>query len=343
MPKMKSIIENQFIENLTRFLPRCKAQMNGLQETDAEIIRIGPQGPLLALTMDSIAEEIETGLYSDPFLLGWMAVLVNASDLSAVGARPLGILINETFGPQADAAFVNRLQQGIAQASQACELPVLGGDTNFSGHTELSACAVGLCDEGSFLKRRGCRPGDLLYTTGRMGLGNAFALRQLKHLPLEIEYRPQPRFMQSGVIREFATCCMDSSDGLLTTLDQLMRINDLGFDVQRDPDSYLHPRARDLCRSMGLPQTALLAAPHGEFELVFTIPPEREMLFLGKSREADWQPLLLGTVTKNPGLRLITETGVITPDTAEIRNLFDQQHGNMDGYIRQLIQYLKSL
>ncbi len=64
---MKNIIENQLIEKLAQNLPRSRAQMNTLQQTDAEILRLSPNGPLLALTMDSIAEEIEAGLYNDPF------------------------------------------------------------------------------------------------------------------------------------------------------------------------------------------------------------------------------------------------------------------------------------
>lgn len=340
---MKSILENQFIENATRKLPRSKAQRNGLQETDAEILELGLNQPLLALTMDSIAEEIESGLYRDPFLMGWMTVLVNASDLAAVGASPLGILINETLSPAADETFLDRLQQGIAEAAGACSLPVLGGDTNFSAHTELSGCALGVCEKKMCLKRTGCRAGDLLYSSGPLGLGNAFALQQLQNQPLPIVYRPQPRFAQSSILREFASSCMDSSDGLINTLDQLMRLNALGFDITRDSERFLHPDALRLSRSSGLPETAFLAGPHGEFELIFTISPEQNARFLSEAKKINWQPLLLGTATERVGLRLNSEKGLLRMDTAEIRNLFDKHRGDIDGYIQHLVELLKKL
>ncbi len=340
---MKTIIENQFIENLAKTLPRSRAQKNLLQETDAEIIGLGMDGPLLALTMDSIAEEIETGLYRDPFLMGWMSVLVNASDLAAVGAEPLGILINETLNPDMDDAFLKRLQKGIAESALVCNLPVLGGDTNFAGHTELGGCAIGICKNGSFLKRTGCHVQDLLYASGPLGLGNAFAFQQLQHQSSSIAYQPQSRFPQSAVIRKFATCCMDSSDGLLATLDQLMRLNDLGFDVNSEMSRYLHPQARRLSTGANIPATALLAAPHGEFELIFTIPPEQNGPFLLEANKINWHPIALGTVSKKSGIRLITEKGIAEPDTAAIRNMFDEHHGDITGYVQHLIQYLKNL
>ncbi len=343
MSKMKNSIENQFIEHLVRTLPRSGEQMNALQEADAEIIRTGHEGLLLALTMDSIAEEIESGLYSDPFLMGWMTVLVNASDLAAVGAQPLGILVNETLGPEADDAFLEQLQQGIAGAARACALPVLGGDTNFAGHTELSGCAVGILENNSYLKRTGCQAGDLLYASGPLGLGNAFAFQQLQNQPPSVSYQPQPRFAQSALIRAFASCCMDTSDGLLTTLDQLMRLNGLGFEVNSAMAHYLHPQALELCQNHALPLTTVLAAPHGEFELIFTIPPEQNKRFLTKAQQINWQPIQLGTVTEKAGLRLRTEKGIVKPDTTAIRNLFDEHHGDISGYVRHLIEYIKQL
>lgn len=272
-----------------------------------------------------------------------MTVLANASDLAAVGAHPPALLINETLPPDSDETFLTRLQEGIAAASRACRLPVLGGDTNIAGHTELSACAVGVLEDNLFLKRSGYRPEDLLYASGPLGLGNAFAFGQLQRRAFDVDYRPQPRFAQSGVIRRFATCCMDSSDGLISTLDQLMRLNGLGFDLYRGINTYLHRDARRLCRGAGLPQTAMLAGTHGEFELIFTIPPQQNRRFLNEAKTIAWQPLLLGKATKTRLVRLNTETGMITPNTVKIRNMFDEQRGHISGYVHHLLAYCEQV
>ncbi|MGD8867883.1 MAG: AIR synthase related protein, partial [Gemmatimonadales bacterium] len=104
------------IERLAGTLPRSPLLLNGLCESDAELIRLPGTDMALALTTDAIAEEIAAGLYNDPYLIGWMVVMVNASDLAAVGAEPLGILLNETLPGVVDPAYVERLQSGIRNA-----------------------------------------------------------------------------------------------------------------------------------------------------------------------------------------------------------------------------------
>ena len=104
------VLENAYIERLVRELPRSPLQLNRLQEADAELIRLPGTTAVVALKTDAIVEEIETGLYADPWLLGWMAVTVNASDLAAVGAEPVGVLLNETLAPDAEGEKPRRLR-----------------------------------------------------------------------------------------------------------------------------------------------------------------------------------------------------------------------------------------
>ena len=340
---MNTIIENQFIEALARAFPRSEKQLNALQQSDAEILKVSENGPWLALTMDSIAEEIESGLYADPYLAGWMTVMVNASDLAAVGADPLGLLLNETLPASADDSFLQDLQRGIAEASAISGLPVLGGDTNVANHTELSACAIGILPENRYLSRIGCRPNELLYASGRLGAGNAFAFAQLQGLVSNGEFKPQPHFKQAKVIRQFATCCMDTSDGFIATVDQLMRLNHLGFDVRQPMETFLHPAALQIAVQFGVPQSAFLAGIHGEFELIFTIPASKNTAFLQQAKQIKWQPILLGKVSAHQGLRLNMAGRTVQPDTAFIRNLFDHRRGRIEQYIQEIIEYLTNL
>ena len=83
------VLEIDIVARLTGHFARSPLQANRVQQSDSEIIRIPDGSPIdLAITMDSIAEEIQGGLYTDPYMIGWMAVMVNMSDLAAVGAEP---------------------------------------------------------------------------------------------------------------------------------------------------------------------------------------------------------------------------------------------------------------
>ena len=165
------VSELVLLRRLTAGFGRSPAQRNAHQESDAELVRLPGRRGVLAVTTDVVAEEIEAGLYVDPHQIGWMTVLVNASDLAAVGAKPIGILITETLPRGIADDVLTRLQAGIAAASDACGLPVLGGDTNLGAHLQLGGTAVGWIPGGRVMTRRGAAAGDRLYASAPLGGG----------------------------------------------------------------------------------------------------------------------------------------------------------------------------
>jgi thiamine-monophosphate kinase len=271
-----------------------------------------------------------------------MAVMVNASDLAPVGAEPVGILLNETLPPDVDEAFVARLQQGIQDACAACGLHVLGGDTNFSPRMQIAATALGVIKNGEPLTRRGCTAGDRLFTSGRLGLGAAFALAQLRPALREnragLHYQPQARLLEGQLLRRFATCCIDTSDGAIPALDELMQLNGVGFRLERPVRELLHPGAALVASEASLPAWTLLAGPHGEFELIFTVPEARCEDLSRAAASRGWHPLEIGVVVGEPGLQLELY-GRRTPlDTARVRNLFLEVGGDAEAYIAELLR-----
>jgi thiamine-monophosphate kinase len=341
---MTTIIENALIERLAAGLPRSPQQLNKLRESDAELIRLPGTNIVLALTTDGVVEEIEVGLYDDPYLIGWMTVMVNASDLAAVGAEPLGILLNQTLAPDLDDDFVARLQAGVRDACTACSLNVLGGDTNFSDRLQMSATAIGTVTVGRPLTRRGCRPGHRLFASGPLGLGSAYALLKLGGDPgaagATVEYKPTARLSEGRLLRRFATCCMDTSDGVIPTLDELMGLNGVGFTLEQPVEELLHPSAVAVSNATGMPAWMMLAGPHGEFELLFTVPAERCDAFVEAAAAIGWAPLEIGTVTSGVGLRISidTEAAPVTLDTARARNLFLEVDGDVEAYVAGLLR-----
>jgi thiamine-monophosphate kinase len=266
-----TVRELALIESLTRQFARSPRQINALQESDAELLTLG-NGITLAVTTDTIAEEIATGLYANPWLAGWMTVMANLSDIAAVGAEPLGILIAETFPAGTDPAVLSRVQEGIGDACQACGTWVLGGDTNAGEHLQITGTAVGMVTGGAALTRKGIGPGDHIYCTGPLGGGNAFAAMLLAGKPVCLPFRPVAKLHEGVALRGLASACMDTSDGLMATLDQLGRVNHVGFEMAPDWQAALDAAALNCSRETGLPAWLFLAGPHGEFELVFSVP-----------------------------------------------------------------------
>lgn len=338
---MAPVTERALIERLVAGMPRSAHQVNRLHESDAELLRIPGTEVVLALTTDSVVEEITSGLYTDPYLAGWMAVTVSASDLAAVGAEQLGLLVSEALPPGMSAADVARLQAGIRDAARAHELPVLGGDTSASPSLQLTATAVGVVRTTSPLTRCGAQPGDRLFASGPLGLGAAFAFRQLLGAPrgdgAPLRFQPVARLREGRLIARWASACMDTSDGAIATIDELMRINDVGVRLCVTWDRVLDPAAFATAVDAGLPPWTMLAGPHGEFELLFAIPSHRREAFCHEAAAMGWRPIELGDVVRDPGFSCRLGAAWHLFDTARIRNLFTAVHGDPRRYLTELV------
>lgn len=338
---MTDIQENKSINFLTSLFTRSPLQLNALHESDAEIIHPwNDDEHLLALTTDSIVEEISTGLYDDPYLIGWMTVMVNLSDLAAVGAKPIGILVSEIFPKNFGESSIICLQKGIQDACSICGVHILGGDTNYGEQLVLTGSALGFMPTGQVITRKGCHPGDIVYSTSRLGVGNSFVLAHfLGSHKQHISYKPVARLKEGQILRGIATACMDTSDGVLSTLDQLMRINKYGFQLDADWELALDKQSRHLIKEIGFPSWLLLAGEHGEFELLFTLPPDREQQFLHDAALSNFYPVKLGRVIPETTIYVPIDGENIAIDTAWIRNLNRQVNSNIRQYIHNLLFY----
>lgn len=342
MRLMDEILENSLIDRLACGFDRSPLQRNGLHESDAELVALPGSDVFLALTTDWVVEETESGLYDNPYLIGWMTVVVNASDLAAVGAEPLGILINENLPRDVEPDFVSGLQDGIRDACAASGLYVLGGDTNISPRLEMGATAAGLVNDGRPLTRMGCAPGDHLLGSGVFGAGNGLAFVQFvlrrRGVSADFAFKPKPRLREGALLRRFASSCMDTSDGLLATLDQLMRLNGVGFEVECRPETLIDPGTLELSRSAGVPAWLAAAAHHGEFELVFTVPQGRLGQLRREAEASGWEPRLLGRVVAQPRISVSLGDEPFVVDMGLVRNLFVECGGDIDSYFKGLLQ-----
>ena len=305
--------ENALIDLLVAGFPRSPLQINATHESDAELVRLDraclpalpadTPGPVLAVTIDSIEEEIASGLYSDPYMIGWVACMASLSDLAATGASPLGLLMSETLPPDSSEIDLRRLQEGIRDALREAGTFLLGGDTNTGRELRLTGCAVGIAANNP-LRRVGMSPGDVLYSTGPMGAGNAFALlRLLGDGATSPPFRPIARLAEGKLLSGFASACMDSSDGLFTTLAELMRLNGTGIDLDAGWEACLDDTAAGIASAHQLPPWCMLAGEHGEYELVFALPPDAIVRLEELSRTTGRAPVRLGTAAARPGLR----------------------------------------
>jgi len=333
---MTAVLEHFLIDRLAAALPRTPRQLNRIHESDAELVRLPGTDLILAVTTDALAEEIATGLYGDPAHIGWMLVMANASDLAAVGAEPLGLLLCESMPSGVAPAWVDALQRGIADAAVTVGLPILGGDTNTTAEVHLAATALGIVRGAPPLMRAGARAGDTLYTSGLLGAGGAFALARFVSDAAPAPFRPVARLTEGRLLRGKATACMDTSDGAIATLDALMTRSAVGFRLDTPLERWTEPRAARAARAAGLQPWMLHAGPHGEFELLFTVPPEREAEVQAAAADIGWRPTRLGVAVREPELTMVFDGHPSTIDARRVRNLYARCGNDVRAYLAGL-------
>lgn len=95
---------------------------------------------------------------SAPWFAGWCAVMVNMSDILAMGGRPTAVT-NAIWAP--DAATAQEILRGMKEASQAYGIPIVGGHTNLrTAQPQLAASIWGLAK--ALITSFDAQPGDVL-------------------------------------------------------------------------------------------------------------------------------------------------------------------------------------
>ena len=333
---MHAVLENSLLSRWARLLPRAPGQLGRVHEADCELVPLG-DGRLLALTVDAVDEELE-GLYRSPTTAGRIAAVASLSDLAAVGAEPLGLLLSVSLPAVDTDDMQTRVAEGVAEACAAAGTFVLGGDTSEATTLRIACVGVGTVPAAGVMRRVGLRPGDRLFASGPLGMGAALAGVKLLGIEgVDVDegsFRPPCRIAHGRALRGIASACIDTSDGLFAAVDQLARINRVGIDLDPDLGALLAPAAEEVRRVLGIGAFPLLASVHGEFELVFGVPPDRIDALEAAARALDWRPVALGQVREGEGLRV----GRAPVDGAKVRNLYGESGGDVQRYVASLVR-----
>ena len=199
-----------------------------------------PSGTLVATTDPVPPPAAATiGGDSDDFWTGWLLATINASDLAASGARPLGFMAAIECEGATPVSRFKRLLSGVRAACSELQMPYVGGNIREAKRFAAVGTAIGICDQYRPIRRNGASPGDWVVSIGQGGTFWRDALRLMSGRGMvEKEsspvYRPraQTRAMHAlarsgGLIR----AAMDNSDGLLPSLAELSEKNHLGIEL----------------------------------------------------------------------------------------------------------------
>ncbi|HEX7383982.1 MAG TPA: thiamine-phosphate kinase [Burkholderiaceae bacterium] len=269
-------------------------------------------GMQLAVSTDMLVEGRHFVSTVAPERLGHKALAVNLSDLAACGARPLAFTLALAM-PRVDETFLDGFARGLFALADAHGCDLVGGDTT-AGPLAICIAVFGEVPAGAALLRSGACAGDEIWVSGTLGDAR-LALEMLRGRerlagddfePLrEAMERPQPRVALGLALRGIASAAIDVSDGLLGDLGHVLRASRVGATIDADAA----PRSAVLARRPLELQRECVLAGGDDYELAFTAPPAAHDAVLGAGREAGVAVTRIGTVEREPGLRLVDGAG----------------------------------
>jgi thiamine-monophosphate kinase len=308
---------NEF-ELIARYFTRSVHERQGVGD-DCALIDVGDR--TLAITTDLLTERVHFLSDVAPASLGHKALAVNLSDLAAAGARPRCFLLALSL-PRADPTWLEAFSRAMLElaAREGCEL--IGGDTTRAARVEgrdgpVTICitAIGEVDRSCLRGRGGARPGDDLWVSGELGdaaLALAHAMgkvrlesAQARACRQRLEW-PQPQVALGLALRGLATAAIDVSDGLVGDLAHVLQRSGVGARVQV-PDV---PRSDALRGIEPDLQRQCLLAGGDDCELLFTAAAADRQAIAAVSGKCCIAITRIGTMTKEPGLRLEGDPGI---------------------------------
>jgi thiamine-monophosphate kinase len=184
---------------------------------DAALLDV-PAGARLVVSTDTSVENVHFRKeWLSPDEIAYRSMAAALSDLAAMGATPLGVVIALTLTEQWR-AHAEQLADGFGSAARELGAPIVGGDLTRGSELVIGVTVLGSVEHA--LARSGARAGDALWVTGCLG-GPLLALRALESgAPPAPEHRerfahPVPRLREARWLAAHgATAAIDLSDGI---------------------------------------------------------------------------------------------------------------------------------
>jgi len=255
--------ESDLHEWLRDKIPPGKGVLLGIGDDAALLDGDGP----LAAASDILVEGVHfTRPEAGPDQIGAKALNRNLSDMAAMGLEPRWCLVSAAVPKGTTEKFLKTMIESMTAAAGRFGACLVGGDTARSpGPLVVDVTVLAPVGELSPVTRSGAAAGDRILVTGTLG-GSSLGW----HLDFV------PRVSEGVHLNRHArpTAMIDISDGLDRDLCRILDASGVGarLDGDRIP---LSQAARRLSARTGRDPLDHALTDGEDFELLFTVPPER--------------------------------------------------------------------
>ncbi|MFX0133566.1 MAG: thiamine-phosphate kinase [Candidatus Hodarchaeota archaeon] len=240
---------------------------------------------VLIVTTDLIGKKTHMPPEMTHRQMGRKSVIVNISDLAAMGAKPLGLVMSIGLPSDLDAEDLKEIAIGMNEAAEEYETCVFGGDTNMADDVILAGTAIGIIKKEELLTRHSAKSGDIVAVTGYIGssaTGLQILIRNLAVSP-EIKkkltkYTLEPK-AQLKIANQLSkikgiTASGDITDGLAWELHKIAAASGCGIEIEENKLPILE-ETKKVSKEFDLDLMELIMHIGEDFELILTIDPKK--------------------------------------------------------------------
>ncbi len=263
---------------------------------DAAILDV-PEGQQLVVSTDTFNHGVHFPEGTAACDIGYKSMAASLSDVAAMGAEPLAANLSLSM-PDPGEEWLAGFARGFFESADQFQVQLMGGDTT-RGPLSISVTIFATVPADKALRRSGANAGDLIYVTGTLGDSGAALLALQGELKLTQPQRnalvgrlnrPIPRVETGMLIRDYASACIDISDGLTADLGHILEQSGVAATlyVEQIPLSEKLKGCFDAAGGWTVPLNS-----GDDYELCFTVPG---------GNQGELQGLLAG---KQPAVRCI--------------------------------------
>ena len=230
-----------------------------------------------------------------PYDIGHKSLAVSLSDMAAMGATPDTTLLSLSL-PHMNKAWLKDFSAGFLDLAKRYDVTLIGGDTT-KGPLSITTVLQGYAPQGQAITRSGAKVADLLCVT--QTIGDAGYARFNPHAPSAMRdqlNRPIPLIEFGIALRGIATSAIDVSDGLAMDIARLTQASQVGAHIKLG----LIPLSPDLPGHIdNIPATEFALSAGDDYQLCFTIPPDRTRDLQAISQKLQTPCHVIGEMTEH--------------------------------------------
>jgi thiamine-monophosphate kinase len=283
---------------------------------DCAIVSV-PENKQLLITTDMLISGVHFPVNTSPEDIAYKSLMVNLSDLAAMGATPAWITLAISLPDINDnwlMAFSNQFSAVLSRFA----ISLIGGDTT-KGPLSIAIQAMGLCDKGKILRRDQAKLKDKVFVTGDIGdagIGLQAVLNNLHDENLspcvQKLNRPEARVKFAEELTQYSKCAIDISDGLVADLGHIVNASFYGARIKLSdiPVSssvqyyFNHYHATSYKSAI---DWSMVLTQGDDYELCFTVSIENERAVRELAKKHQLKITCIGEITDSTELAFINE------------------------------------